>query len=58
MFDLPILSILTFLPLFGAACIFFLARGEREDVARTSRWMALVDFGCSVLGIPPNLVRL
>jgi NADH-quinone oxidoreductase subunit M len=41
MTDLPILSILTFLPLAGAAVIFFLARGEEEHVARTSRWMAL-----------------
>jgi NADH-quinone oxidoreductase subunit M len=49
MFDLPILSILTFLPLFGAACIFFLARGEREDVARTSRWMALWTSGAVFL---------
>ena len=41
MTDLPLLSVLTFLPLVGAVGIFFLARGATEDVARTSRLIAL-----------------
>lgn len=41
MADWPILSIVTFLPLLGAALIFLFARGTDEVVARNSRWMAL-----------------
>jgi len=41
MSQLPILSILTFLPLAGAAMILLLARGDEEIVARNSRWTAL-----------------
>jgi NADH-quinone oxidoreductase subunit M len=40
MSDLPILSLVTFLPLVGAAVI-LLIRGEAEVVARNARWAAL-----------------
>ena len=36
----PILSLITFLPLIGAAFIFVFARGSAAAVARSSRWMA------------------
>jgi NADH-quinone oxidoreductase subunit M len=36
----PILSLITFLPLVGAAFIFFV-RGDEETVARNARWVAL-----------------
>jgi len=37
----PILSLITFLPLAGAAFIFLFARGSQEVAARNSRYMAL-----------------
>ncbi|TAH33076.1 MAG: NADH-quinone oxidoreductase subunit M [Alphaproteobacteria bacterium] len=40
MYGLPILSVLTFLPLFGAVLIFLL-RGTPDQVERNSRWTAL-----------------
>ena len=50
--DWPLLSLVTFLPLVGAAFIFFI-RGEPEIVARNSRsvalWTALVTFLLSLL---------
>jgi NADH-quinone oxidoreductase subunit M len=39
--NLPILSLVTFVPLVGAAFIFVFARGSEEVVARNARWMAL-----------------
>ena len=36
----PILSLITFLPLIGAAFIFVFARGSAAAVARSARWMA------------------
>jgi len=41
MVDWPILSLITFLPLAGAAFIFVLARGSEEMVARNARLTAL-----------------
>ncbi|HSR55017.1 MAG TPA: NADH-quinone oxidoreductase subunit M, partial [Alphaproteobacteria bacterium] len=38
--DLPILSLVTFLPLIGAGFILFI-RGEGEVVARNARYVAL-----------------
>ena len=50
----PILSVVTFLPLIGAALILFL-RGEAEAVARNARflalWTSLITFAVSVLGL-------
>ena len=50
--DWPLLSLVTFLPLVGAAFTFFI-RGEPEIVARNSRsvalWTALVTFLLSLL---------
>jgi NADH-quinone oxidoreductase subunit M len=40
MTDWPLLSLITFVPLIGAAFIFFI-RGEPEVVARNARWTAL-----------------
>jgi NADH-quinone oxidoreductase subunit M len=40
MSDWPLLSLITFLPLLGAAFIFFI-RGEQEDIARNARYVAL-----------------
>ncbi len=40
MSDWPLLSLITFLPLLGAAFIFFI-RGEQEDIARNARSVAL-----------------
>src|SRR4051794_25924346 len=37
----PILSVVTFLPTFGAALVYFLARGGDEAAARNARWIAL-----------------
>ncbi|MGP1395846.1 MAG: NADH-quinone oxidoreductase subunit M [Inquilinaceae bacterium] len=52
MATLPILSLITFLPLFGALLLFLLARGPKEVVARNSRWTALwttvITFGLSL----------
>ncbi|MDF1585971.1 NADH-quinone oxidoreductase subunit M [Marinimicrococcus flavescens] len=52
MSDWPLLSLVTFLPLVGAAFIFFI-RGDEEVVARNSRsvalWTALVTFLLSLL---------
>ena len=42
--DLPILSLVTFLPLVGAAFILFI-RGDKEIVARNARWVALYTTG-------------
>src|SRR3546814_20705168 len=41
MAEWPILSIVTFLPLLGAALILVFARGPADVVARNSRWTAL-----------------
>ncbi|MBT4770655.1 MAG: NADH-quinone oxidoreductase subunit M [Rhodospirillaceae bacterium] len=53
--EIPILSLVTFLPLVGAFFI-FLVRGEEEIVARNSRnlalWTTLVTFALSLLLIP------
>ena len=40
MFGLPILSVITFLPLIGALLLFLL-RGDAKQVAQNSRWTAL-----------------
>jgi NADH-quinone oxidoreductase subunit M len=47
--DMPLLSIITFLPLVGAATILVLVRGSEEDVARNSRWVALWTSGVTFL---------
>jgi len=39
--DISLLSIITFLPLFGAGCILLLVRGTEPEVAANSRWVAL-----------------
>ena len=39
--DLPLLTIVTFLPLFGAVLFILPLRGEPEKVARNARWAAL-----------------
>ena len=59
----PILSLVTFLPLIGAALILLLARGSDAAVAATSRWVALwttlVTFGLSIAvwaGFDPSVV--
>jgi NADH-quinone oxidoreductase subunit M len=48
----PLLSLVTFVPLFGVAAILIL-RGEQADVARNARWIALwtslVDFVLSLI---------
>jgi len=53
--EIPILSLVTFLPLVGAFFI-FLVRGEEELVARNSRnlalWTTVVTFALSLLLIP------
>jgi len=38
---IPFLSIITFLPLFGAACLLLVVQGTEEEVANNSRWVAL-----------------
>jgi NADH-quinone oxidoreductase subunit M len=52
MSDWPLLSLVTFLPLVGAAFIFFI-RGDEEIVARNARsvalWTSLVTFALSLL---------
>ena len=52
MTDWPILSTVTFLPLVGAAFIFFI-RGDKETVARNARhlalWTSVITFGLSLL---------
>ncbi len=52
MYDFPILSLITFLPLFGALAI-LLVRGSPEVVARNARatalWVSLIVFGLSLL---------
>ena len=52
MFDFPILSLVTFLPMVGAGFI-LLIRGKEEIVARAARWVALwttvMTFGASLL---------
>ncbi|MDH3594714.1 MAG: NADH-quinone oxidoreductase subunit M [Rhodospirillales bacterium] len=51
MSDWPLLSLITFLPLLGAAFIFFI-RGEQEDIARNARSVALwFSFGTFVLSL-------
>jgi NADH-quinone oxidoreductase subunit M len=49
----PILSVVTFLPLFGALLVYALARGGDEAADRTARWIALwttiVTFAVSLL---------
>ena len=39
--DMPILSIITFLPLVGALLIMLLVRGSPEEIANNARWSAL-----------------
>ena len=41
MLHMPLLSLVTFVPLLGAAIIFLIARGPEEVIARNARWMAL-----------------
>ncbi|MCE2493665.1 MAG: NADH-quinone oxidoreductase subunit M, partial [Alphaproteobacteria bacterium] len=52
MIDLPLLSLVTFLPTVGAAFI-LLIRGEEEVVARNARWVAMwttvMTFGASLV---------
>ena len=52
MSDWPILSLVTFLPLVGAAFILII-RGDEEVVARNARstalWTSLITFALSVL---------
>jgi NADH-quinone oxidoreductase subunit M len=51
MTDWPLLSLITFVPLIGAAFIFFI-RGEPEVVARNARWTALwFSLGAFVLSL-------
>jgi len=59
----PILSLVTFLPLVGAALILLLARGSEAAVAATARWVALwttlVTFALSIaiwIGFDPTVV--
>ena len=51
--DMPILTIVTFLPLVGALLILLLVRGAPQDVANNARWSALwtslINFGISIL---------
>ncbi len=49
MSEIPLLSLLTFLPLIGAGMILVLARGSDADVARNSRWGALWTSGATFL---------
>lgn len=48
--NLPLLSIVTFLPLVGIALILLLARGEPERKARISRWIAYITAGLTFAG--------
>ncbi len=51
--EIPLLSLLTFLPLIGAGMILFLARGSEVDIARNSRWVAIWTSGVTfVVSIP------
>ena len=51
--EIPLLSLLTFLPLIGAGMILFLARGSEVDIARNSRWGAIWTSGVTfVVSIP------
>ena len=51
--EIPLLSLLTFLPLIGAGMILFLARGSEIDIARNSRWGAIWTSGVTfVVSIP------
>ncbi|MEO1222850.1 MAG: NADH-quinone oxidoreductase subunit M [Pseudomonadota bacterium] len=48
--NFPVLSLITFLPLVGAAMIFVMVQGrDPEDIARRSRWMALFTSGITFL---------
>ena len=51
--DMPILSIVTFLPMVGALLILLLVRGTPQDVANNARWSALwtslITFAISIL---------
>ena len=47
--EIPLLSLLTFLPLIGAGMILFLARGSEADIARNSRWGAIWTSGVTFL---------
>ena len=47
--EIPLLSLLTFLPLIGAGMILFLARGSEADIARNSRWGAIWTSGITFL---------
>jgi len=49
MSEIPLLSLLTFLPLIGAGMILFLAQGSDEDVARNSRYGAIWTSGATFL---------
>ena len=51
--EIPLLSLLTFLPRIGAGMILFLARGSEVDIARNSRWGAIWTSGVTfVVSIP------
>ena len=60
MSDWPLLSLVTFLPLVGAAFIIFI-RGEPDVVARNSRsvalWTSLVTFFLSLMILWPTSIR-
>ena len=47
--EIPLLSLLTFLPLIGAGMILFLASGSEADIARNSRWGAIWTSGITFL---------
>ena len=51
--DMPILSIVTFLPMVGALLILLLVRGTPQDVENNARWSALwtslITFAISIL---------
>jgi NADH-quinone oxidoreductase subunit M len=47
--EIPILSLLTFLPLIGAGMILFIAKGSDADVALNSRWGAIWTTGVTFL---------
>ena len=48
--NFPVLSLITFLPLFGAAMILVMVQGkDAQDIAGRSRWMALFTSGITFL---------
>ncbi len=54
----PILSTVTYLPLAGAAIIFFLLRGDSEAVKRNIRIVALGVTDADLPRLAPDLVEL